>query len=315
MDKVNVKLKFRYYLIPQGCVSLLIATYPYFCSMLITYLHRIGKDDFYYHNKVTFNSSLILATIILAYFSYGRNGVMLFDFFDRKWGRRVALFILPIIIGLGGALAMQLHVDQAKIRSYSISNISELKNIYDSTEVYNIEYYNILYDEYFYTEYAEYVNIGTSKYPRYATEVYTDVVCPVLINFSSEYDLKKQSVWIGFHISKQLPGQQSFESLLVEETWYENLTTLHSQKEVIYFTETRDKKYIDLIKEKSANNSIPYKRPIILEAHYIPYEPYNGYKYLLNGFYFYLGANVFIIFCALITDIHVDKKEKLLKRT
>jgi len=288
--KEDIKLKIRYYLIPQALVSIFMSLYPFFMQPLFKKLYAFTGWDFFNHFSLPQVSVVTLITLILAYFSYAYTGIFLFNYLDKKWGQRFSAFILPIFVGCLMMAGVKMHIDHAKIRSYTISNIGELRNIHDSTEVYVIEYYHILYDEYFYTENIEDVNIGSSKNPYYVTQVNTFAVCPVLINFSTELDLTKQKVWIGFTISKRFQSRQDFNGPQVKEAAYENLIKLHAQNDIVYFTETENETYLDLVKEKLRNNSITCKDPII---HYQPYEPYDGYKYALVALYCFLGGSIF----------------------
>ncbi|ABG61018.1 hypothetical protein [Cytophaga hutchinsonii] len=311
--KEDIRLKIKYYLIPQALVSLFITLYPFFIGNFFRQAYVITNWELLNQNIVFQTIFIITGTLVIAYFAYAKTGIFLFDFYQKKWGQRSSFFILPLFIGAICSFAIHTHIDHAKIRSYSITSINELRNIHDSTEVYTIGYYNILYDEYFYTERIEDVNIGTSKHHQYVTEVNTYAVCPVLVNFSTEYDLKKQKVWIGFNVCKRFNFRHNYQDPLIKDAAYENLTKIHSQKDVTYFTETSNKIYADLIKEKLSNNSIPYTDPIILEAHYEPYVPYDGYAYALSALYFYLGANAFLTIVAMTKYVDQSKKEKRIK--
>jgi len=308
-NKENIKLKLRYYLIPQALVSLFVAFYPVYIKDLY------AVTGWYFFNEIAFPQVCVIAlfTCTIAYFAYAKKGISLFSYADKKWQGRFGHFILPLFVGCLCMSAVKQHVENSKIRSYSISNINELRNLHDSMEVYTIEYYNIVYDEYFYTEGVEDINIGTSKNPHYVTEAYTYVICPVLINFSTEYDLKKQKVWIGFYVSNIFKDLYDHESQVIKDALYENLTKLHGQEDIIYFTETHNEVYTSLIKEKLENNSIPYEDTIVLEAHYTPYIPYNGYEYAVIALCCFIGGNVFLIFSTSMVAINAEKKKKLLE--
>lgn len=310
----DVKLKIRYYLIPQALVLLFIAFYPLYISDLFKWLYATTACDFF--SEIAFPQFCVIAlfTCGIAYFAYAQKGISLFIYADKKWQGRLSHFILPLFVGCLCMGSLKQHLEQAKIRSYTISNINELRNLHDSMEVYTIEYYNIIYDEFFYTEGVEDINIGTSKRPQYITEAYTYVVCPVVVNFSTECDLRTQKVWIGFYVSNKFKFLYDHNSQVVKDALYENLTKLHAQENIIYFTETHDETYKSLIKEKLENNSIPYTDAIVLEAHYTPYIPYDGYKYGLIALCCFLGGNLFMIFTMLSVGIDAEKKEKLLTK-
>lgn len=308
----NIKLKVRYYLIPQALFALFISFYPLYIRDLFTWIYKTTDWDFFREIAFPQVCTIGLFTCILAYFLYTRKGIFLFSYTDKKWQGRIAHFIVPFFVGFMCMVAIKQHLENVKIRAYTISNINELRNLHDSMEVYTIEYYNIVYDEYFYTEGVEDINIGSSKHPHYVTEAYTYAVCPVLVNFSTECDLKTQKVWIGFYVSNKFKYVYDHSSQIVKDALYENLTKLHAQEDIIYFTETHDETYKNLIKEKMENNSIPYTDAIVLEAHYKQYVPYDGYKYALIALCCFLAGNVFMIFTMLSVGINAEKKKKLL---
>ena len=313
----NIKFKLKYFIFPQFLSSLLTALlYPLFIIYIFPLLNIwIARKI----NWTTFNTGAILflllvpfVVIVIYYILFGRKLIKIFSFDGFR--RKFSTAILPVIFGFISSIMILGDHTESQKRMYKIKSSSLIKNIKDSTELYEIEKYYIRYDDYYYKVELEDVERGGRWSRHYETEMITYIICPILDNNSKLYTNKSQKLWVGFQFSKQFSNQYKSDSPIISQTEKEHLMKFNDQSHIYYFEETKDDNFYDLVLGKVKNDTTLLKNVKVLKANFEEYEPYDGFKYLLISAYILLGGNLFVFIAIFFAEINEDERNKILSK-